>query len=129
VPIILLSIDQIMDREKRDMYFIDFNVGSLDKTPAKTAARTRHFAWFKANGLAYQAAAPRGWLWGNPGIYAVYFDSTDDPRVADYTTLFEDASGTSVDPSAYQMSLIPYQSWLDHGGPARLASDLNDDDP
>jgi predicted Zn-dependent protease len=125
----MLTIDQIMDREKRDMYFIDFNGHTFGDTPAKKLARTEHFKWFKQNNLTVEVAAPDGWLEGDPGIYAVYFDGPHDPRVAAYASLFEDVTGTiSLNPKAYQMKLITCQSWLDNDGPARLVRDLSNDD-
>jgi len=125
MPRIMLSIDQIMEREQRDMYFIDFNGKSVGPTPAGTAARKQHFDWFRANNLTWETAAPRGWLEGDPNIFAVFFTGTNDARVSAYAAEFEDAGGTaSLNPEAYQMYLIAYQAWLDEGGPARLASDL-----
>ena len=62
------------------------------------------------------AVAPRGWLEGDPGIHAVHFDGPDDPRVAQYAAEFEDDTGKSVAPDAYQMYVISYASWLEKRG-------------
>jgi len=57
----------------------------------------------------------------------IYFEGPDDPRVAEYSSEFEDETGRSLHPNKYQMVLMSYQSWLDGGGPRRLADDLADD--
>jgi hypothetical protein len=57
-------------------------------------------------------------------LYAVYFTGPDDARVADSTAQFENTDGSSLDPDVYQMSLMPYQSWLAHDGPGHLSSDV-----
>ncbi len=129
MPMILKSVDQIMDEEKRDMYFIDFGRFLLDhEEQSMLKRRQEHFEWFASKGLRHASAAPRGWMEGDPGLYAVYFTSQDDPCVAGYTALFENPDGSSLDPDTYRMSLITYQSWLANGGPARLVRDLADND-
>lgn len=129
MPMILKSVDQIMDEEKRDMFFIDFGRFLLDHDKQSMSQRRQeHFDWFAAKDLRHASAAPRGWLEGDPGLYAVYFTGPDDPRVAEYTARFENADGSSLEPEVYQMSLLPYQSWLDHGGPDRLAREFADDE-
>ncbi len=75
-----------------------------------------HRAWFDAHGMSYEPAAPRGWLEGNPGIYAVFFESPDDPRVAAYAAAFENDAGVSLSPEAYQMSLLSYAAWSQRQG-------------
>ena len=128
MPMILKSVDQIMDEEKRDMFFLDFGQFRFDgDEQLRLKRREEHFDWFAAKGLRHAPAAPRGWLEGDPGLYAVYFTGPDDPCVAEYTARFENADGSSLEPEVYQVSLLPYQSWLDHGGPDRLARDLADD--
>ena len=111
MPQVMSSVDQIMDREKRDMFFIRFG-WPFDDDPGHPSRR-RHFDWFAANGLRLETAAPRGWLEGDPGCYAVHFDGPDDPQVARYAAEFEDATGQSLDPDNDQMVLLPYQSWLE----------------
>ena len=61
-------------------------------------------------------------------MYAVYFADPGDPRVAEYTARFENPDGLSLEPEVYQMNLLPYQSWLDHGGPDRLAREFTNDE-
>lgn len=125
---ILKSVDQIMDEEKHDMYFVDFGQFLFgDDERIMSQCRQEHFNWFAAKGLRHAPAAPTGWLEGDPGLYAVYFTGSDDPRVSEYTARFENADGSSLKPDVYQMNLMPYQSWLDHGGSGRLA-DLGIDD-
>jgi hypothetical protein len=117
MPMIMQTIDEIMDAAKRDMYFIRFPhpfFTGCDKPNPKL--RIEHLAWFDANGLPYVKAAPRGWLEGDPGCFAVYFSGIDDPRVAAYAAEFEDAEGKSLHPDDYQMFLVIYQSWLEAGG-------------
>lgn len=128
MPMILKSFDQIMDEEKRDMYFIDFGrflCGLEEQSMLKM--RQEHFEWFGSKGLRHASAAPRGWLEGDPGLYAVYFTGLDDPRVAEYTARFENPDGLSLDPDTYQMSFVTYESWLAHDGPGHLARDLAED--
>jgi hypothetical protein len=105
------SVDQIMAAEERDMLFVQFGASPFDNDPDHPARR-RHFDWFAAQGLRWEAAAPRGWLEGDPGIYCVHFDGLADPRVALYAAEFEDADGKSLEPDAYQMYVQEYGSWL-----------------
>ena len=124
MPMIMLSVDQIMNREKRDMYFLDMKGVTIHPTRAKLLARKKHFEWFAANNLKYESAAPRGWLEGDPGVYAVHFTGPDDSRLAAYTTAFERPNGISLKPKVYQMVMLEYQPWLNAGGPQRMAEDL-----
>lgn len=113
MPVIINTIDEIMRREKRDMLFVTFK-RPRNRDWAACPSRQRHLAWFDVNGLRYEMAAPRGWLEGDPGIFAVYFDGLGDSRVADYSATFEDPEGKSLLPEEYQMSILTYQSWLQH---------------
>jgi hypothetical protein len=118
---ILKSVDTIMDEEKRDMFFIDFGAFYNEGfAPERARHREEHFAWFRFQGLRYVPAAPRGWLEGNPGLFAVFFSGPADKRVEDYTSRFENLDGSSLEPDYYQMRLVTYQSWLDRGGPGHL---------
>jgi hypothetical protein len=127
VPQLVETIDQIMDHEKRDMYFIQFGRDPFDFAEKRYVTTVRrHLKWFEKMKLSHAIAAPRGWLWGDPGCRVVYFDGPDDPRVAQYSGEFEDETGRSLNPNKYQMVLMSYQSWLDGGGPRRLADDLAD---
>jgi hypothetical protein len=114
------SVDQIMAAEKRDVFFVQFG-SPFDHDPDHPS-RERHFEWFKHHGMRWETAAPRGWLEGDPGIFAVHFDGPDDPRVALYAAEFEDADGKSLEPDAYQMYLLLYDSWLE-----RRAADGGED--
>jgi hypothetical protein len=111
MPQIMMSIDQIMAREKRDMLFIRFG-RPFDPGKRSDPVRKRHFEWFASKGLRYETAAPRGLLEGDPGIFAVYFDGPDDPRIAEYSSIFEDANGKSFAPDEYQMLILSYKDWL-----------------
>jgi hypothetical protein len=108
MPMIIRTINQIMANEQRDMLFIDFQDGF---GPRHSHWRKRHFDWFAANNLRYETAAPQGWLSGDPGIFAVFFDSGTDPRVVAYATEFEDKDGKSLHPDDYQMKMFLYQDW------------------
>ncbi len=124
MPMIMRSVDQIMDTAKRDMFFIRFGGDCLDiDGPSDPLPRAEHLAWFDAHGLSYEIAAPRGWLEGDPGCFAVHFAGLDDPLVAAYTGRFENEDGKSLNPDAYQMVYMTYQSWLDEGGPSRMKED------
>jgi len=125
VPIAIKTIDQIMADERRDMYFIQFGRDPFDFAEKRYSnVVRRHREWFETRNLSHATAAPRGWLCGDPGCRVVYFDGPDDPRVAEYSAEFEDQTGKSLNPKKYQMVLMSYQSWLDGGGPRRLADDL-----
>jgi hypothetical protein len=114
-----------MDHEKRDMYFIQFSRDPFDFAEKRYQTTVRqHHKWFETRNLSHAIAAPRGWLWGDPGCRVVYFDGADDPRVAEYSAEFEDETGRSLNPKKYQMVLMSYQSWLDGDGPRHLADDL-----
>jgi len=113
MPVIIKTIDEIMSRERRDMLFVRFKQSFTHPREA-CSSRQRHLEWFDAKGLRYEIAAPRGWLEGDPGMFAVYFDGLDDPRVAEYSALFEDAAGKSLLPGEYQMSILTYHAWLRH---------------
>lgn len=115
LPKIIRSVDQIMADAKRDMHFIQFGISPFDHDPDHPA-RKRHFDWFKAHGLRWETVAPRGWLEGDPGIYAVHFDGPDDPRIAAYAAEFEDDTGKSHDPETYQLYLLDYASWFEKHG-------------
>ena len=132
MPQRISTMDTIMAREGRDMFFIRF--GGSDwpfRRNLRHPSRRRHFDWFAVHGLRHEVAAPRGWLEGDPGCHAVYFDGPDDPRVALYTAAFEDATGKSLDPDNYQMGFLPYEAWL--GGYRswleKRRADGRDDDP
>ncbi|MBL0404446.1 hypothetical protein JKG68_10745 [Microvirga aerilata] len=116
MPVKIHTIDEIMARRKRDTFFIQFR----GPRSSRTMARREHLAWFDRTALRYEMAAPRGWLEGDPGLFVVYFDDTDDPRLGQYSTLFEDPDGRSRSPDDYQMVLLPFESWLND--PARSAA-------
>ena len=104
-----------MAAEQRDMYFLQLGASPFDYD-RNHPARKRHFDRFRAHGLRWETAAPRGWLEGDPGIHAVHFDGPDDPRVAEYAAEFEDGTGKRLSPDDYQMFLLPYASWLEKRG-------------
>jgi hypothetical protein len=98
------------------MLFVQFGTSPFDHDHDRDRgrpARKRHFDWFKTHNLRWETAAPRGWLEGAPSIFAVHFDGPDDPRVALYATEFEDGTGKSLNPDAYQMFRLQHASWLE----------------
>jgi hypothetical protein len=107
MPKIMRTIDEIMAQEKRDMLFVRFDQSSA-RSGLPNPSRQRHMEWFQAHKLRYELAAPKGWVEGDPGIYAVYFDGLDDQRIREYSSIFEDASGKSLIPEDYQMVMIAY---------------------
>jgi broad specificity phosphatase PhoE len=113
VPQLLLTIDEIMAREKRDMLFVMFG-SPFDRSRSSDRARQRHLAWFAAKGLRCERTAPRGWLEGDARMFAVHFDGLDDPRIAEYSTEFEDVEGKSLVPDDYRMVILSYEEWLKH---------------
>ncbi len=126
MPTAIRSVDQIMADAKRDMFFIQFGTSPFDYD-RNHPARKRHLDWFEAHGLRWETAAPRGWLEGDPGIYAVHFDDPDDSRVQQYAAEFEDGTGKSLEPDAYQMYVISYASWLEKRGTSGEEDWLDED--
>ena len=49
MPQTIKTMDQIMEHEKRDMFFVRFG-GPFDRK-SRHPSRRRHFEWFAANGL------------------------------------------------------------------------------
>jgi hypothetical protein len=111
MPIIIRTTDEIMAREKRDTLFVRFRPPFGNSAPPNPS-RQRHLDWFASKNLCYELAAPQNWLEGDPGLFAVYFDGPDNPRIAEYSALFENADGKSLAPQEYQMVIVPYASWL-----------------
>ncbi len=123
LPTIMRSVDQSMADAKRDVLIVRFDWMSDHDHPA----RKRHFDWFDKHGLRWETAAPRGFLEGDPGVFAVHFGGPDDPRVALYAAEFEDGTGKSLEPDAYQMYLIDYASWLEKRGTSGEEDWLDED--
>lgn len=113
MPQVVLDVDEIMARERRDMCFICFG-SPFDpgRGQGPHPARRRHFEWFAARGLRAEPTAPPGWLEGDAGWFAVHFAGPDDPRIAEYAAAFERPDGESLDPESYRMIVVRYQPWL-----------------
>ena len=127
MPQIMCSIVEIMNERQRDTLFMEFpGIHSFDIVDdirsRAVIARQRHLEWFEASGITWEAAAPRGWLEGDPGVYLLHVEP-DASQVAAYTAVFETADGRSLDPEAYQMVLLRYEDWL------RAQPSLVDDGP
>ena len=131
MPQIIRGMDQIMAERQRDTLFLQFpGLGFWaddDERQASTEARRIQFAWLDAKGLTYETAAPRGWLEGDPGIYAIHCD-VDDPRIAAYSAEFEDADGVSLNPPVYQLNILDHESWRTHHEARLTSADDGDDD-
>jgi hypothetical protein len=112
MPALIRTVDEIMAREKRDMLFVQFRHPLL-KQLSPNPSRQHHLAWFDAKGVPYELVAPRGWLGGDPGLFAVYFSGLDDPQIAAYSAAFETPDGKSLASGDYQMVIVTYTSWLD----------------
>ena len=114
MPQIMRSIGEVMAARQRDTLFMEFpGIHSFDDDVRNRAfvARQRHFEWFEAHGITWETAAPQGWLEGNSGIHPMHI-GPDAPQIIAYTAVFETADGRSLDPDAYQMSLLRYEDWL-----------------
>jgi hypothetical protein len=105
------TTDMIMEAEQRDMLFIEFHTVPPDYYRFDEKIIRRHRRWFKTQGLRTEMTAPPGWLEGRSGIEAVFFDGLNDARIAAYSALFEDASGTSLEPDKYQMKILMFDTW------------------
>jgi len=116
---LIRTIDQIIAERKQDILLVEFRPALTSDALLKTDRQRqfdRHVEWFEANGLAYELAAPRGWMGGDPAILAVHFDGRNDPRIASYSAEFEDESGRSLAPGEYQMVVLPYDAWCRRNG-------------
>ena len=114
MPQIMRSIGDIMAARQRDTLFMEFSgIHSFDDDVRSRAviARQRHFKWFEAHGITWETAAPQGWLEGDSGIHPLHVEP-DASQIIAYTAVFETANGRSLDPDAYQMSLLRYEDWL-----------------
>ena len=131
MPQIIRGIDQIMAERQRDTLFLQFpGLGfwaDPDEGRASAEARRIQFAWLEARGLTWEMAAPRGWLEGDTGLYAVHCD-IDDPRIAAYSAEYENAEGTSLDPGSYQLNILDFGSWRTHHEARLTSADDGDDD-
>jgi hypothetical protein len=110
MPNVIRTINEIMAQERRDMFFVKFGQ-PFRRSAAASQSRQRHLDWFGVKGLTYELAAPAGWLEGDSNIFAVFFDGLDDPRLAEYSSIFEDNNGMSLAPEEYQMVIMAYASW------------------
>jgi hypothetical protein len=110
MPKIIRTIDETIAQEKQDMHFVRFDQ-PYARSGLSNPSRQRHLEWFASRALHHELAAPEGWLEGDPEIIAVYFDGTDDPRIAEYSSIFEDEGGKSLPPQDYQMFIVTYASW------------------
>ena len=111
MPKIIRTIDEIMAQENRDVLFVRFEQPSAEGV-LTNPSRQRHLEWLNSRNLQHELAAPEGCLEGDPGVYAVYFDGLDDPRIREYSCIFEDDGGKSLVPEDYQMLIVTYASWL-----------------
>ena len=130
MPQLIRGMDQIMAERQRDTLFLQFpGLGfwaDEQERQASAEARRIQFAWLEARGISWETAAPRGWIEGDPGLYAIHCN-IDDPRIAAYSAKFEDSKGISHDPTSYQLNILDHESWRRHYE-ARLASAVDDDD-
>ena len=110
MPALIKTIDEIVQERSRDVYWLRFAHGLFADRDALHRAKEDQLAWFADNGLEYQTAAPKGWLEGNPGCYAVFFDGADDLRLHAYSSKFEQQDGGSLQPNMYQMYLVPFRA-------------------
>ena len=109
MPQLIRMMADILAERQSDTYFLDVSGAIFAGNRRRFDAAVReHMAWFRNNRLKSETAAPRGWLEGNPYIYAVYFDDNDDPRLAAYTAEFETPDGKSLKPEIYQMQKMLY---------------------
>lgn len=116
MPQLIRTIGAIMRAAERDMLFVRFGTATFHlrfgPDPRwSEAVRRRHLRWFEKNGLKTELAAPDGWMEGDPGVVAVHFDGPDDPRIAEYSAVFEDADGASLAPRDYQMGVMSFAAW------------------
>jgi hypothetical protein len=75
--------------------------------------RLQHLSWFKDWDLTVETVGFLGLLIGDAGYYYVDFRDANDPRLDQWSKLFEDADGNSLEPDKYKMFVYPYQMYLD----------------
>ena len=119
----VVTVDDIMYEEKRDMLFIHFEPKGTGAKPDKDTVKM-HFDWFNEQGLSYKSAEFIEVPGTGEYCYAVYFTGTDDPRIALYSEKFEDENFCSLHPQRYQMHLIIYVFWYSNGGKDRMEAKL-----
>jgi hypothetical protein len=113
MPRLMRSTDDIMSDRGRDTLLLRFP-GLMwgGRSDAGEAARVEHFEWLVEHGITWEPAAPEGWLEGDPAIYHLYVE-TDDPRIALYSSAYENEDGSSLQASAYEMGIMEYGPWLE----------------
>ena len=107
MPVLIRTIDEIMRERRTDLYVLHFDIFAKE---FRTEAR-RQLAWFDEREVGHEVAAPSGWLEGDPGCHAIYFEGHADERLADYSANFEDNSGGSLMPDLYQMYVMSFGLW------------------
>lgn len=104
--------EQILEDRKRNQWFLLFHNQLPTWKPHTSQA---HFAWMTDNLVQYQLVATQGDLAPQGNLYHVDFESDQDPRLTQYMSVFENASGESLYPDQYQMLEWSYQGWCDSG--------------
>ena len=107
MPVLIRTLDEIMRERQADVYLLQFNIFAKE---FRTEAR-RQLEWFDEREVNHEVAAPSGWLEGDPGCHAIYFEGRGDERLADYCAAYEDKSGGSLMPDLYQMYVVSFELW------------------
>lgn len=110
MPAIIKTIDEIVQERRCDTYWVRFANHFFADRDALQRAKKDQLAWFDEQGLSYETAAPKGWLEGDPGCFAVGFDGPDDPRLQAYSSEFERQDGGSLQAAIYQMYIVPFRA-------------------
>jgi hypothetical protein len=126
---LIQTTDYYLHKDKKDIFVLSLTreklgIGYDDATLAE------HKTWLDNNGIKYVMTCWPGWLCGDSGLYYLYVDGRDDPKLLAYSAKFEDAEGKSLDPTKYQAFVLRYDEWVADGGPEKYAQHLiNLEDP
>ena len=108
MPALIKFIEEIVRERGRDTYWLRFAHSLFANRDVLRRIKEDHLAWIDEQGVKYETAAPKGWMEGDPGCFAVYFDGPEDPRLHAYCSKFEQPDGGSLQPNMYQMYLYHF---------------------
>jgi hypothetical protein len=127
--IIIHNKEYYLDRDKKDIFMLSLTRNKLG-IKYDEATLVEHKAWLDAADIKYTMTCWPGWMCGDSGLYYLYVDGWDDPRLLAYCAKFEDAEGKSLDPTKYNIYVEKYDEWVAKGGPVEYAQYLKDlEDP
>ncbi len=132
MPQLLQHPEDFLLAHKRDIFVLKPLMSCSEEeyydTPPDESLVVDVLGWLKSRGVATAKMASFAditLLSGWPGWYHVDFQGWDDPAQMEYSAVFEDANGKSLEPHSFQMMVISYERWLNEGGPEKYQEYLN----